>query len=161
MKAVKLTWKSILAVLLAMSFAVCTYAQENSWSKPLYIPSQKVEASYKHPLPIPDLVDGLSGDAKYRVRASRHDGPGPIEAEIHMLDTNIFFVTSGEATLVVGGKVVDAKETEPFEWRGTSIEGGTAYRLKKGDIMIVPRGTPLWFKNVPDAPFLFFEVKVQ
>lgn len=79
-----------------------------------------------------------------------------------MLDTNIFYVTAGEATLVVGGKVVDAHPiNEPFEWRGKSIEGGKAYLLKKGDIMIVPRGVPLQFTKVEHDPFLFFEVKVQ
>jgi len=120
----------------------------------------KVEASYKHAMPIPDVVDGASGNAKYRVRASRHDGPK--EAEIHMLDTNIFCVTSGEATLVVGGKVVgEHRIAEPFEWRGRSIVGGTPYLLKKGDIMLVPRGIPLQFTRVEDTPFLFFEVKVQ
>jgi len=160
MKTIKLACNGILAVLLAASFAVCTYAQEKPWSKPLLIPSQKVEAFYKHALPIPDLTDGVSGAAKYRVRVGRHDGP--LEAEIHMVDTDIFFVTSGEATMVVGGKVIDSHPiAEPFEWRGTGIEGGTTYHLTKGDIMIVPPGVPLQFKNIPAAPFLYILIKVQ
>lgn len=159
MKGVKLACNGILAVVIVASFAVRTYAQEKSWTKPLFIPSQKVESFYKKPLPIPDLTDGVSGVAKYRLRASRHSGPDV--AEVHMLDTNIFYVTSGEATLVVGGKVLGLHEVAPFEWRGTGIEGGTTYLLKKGDIMIVPRGVPLWFKNIPKAPFLFILVKVQ
>ena len=160
MKATKLICNGILVVLLAGSFAICTYAQEKPWSKPLFIPSQKVEAFYKPPLPIPDLTDGVSGAAKYRVRVGRHTGP--MEAEIHMVDTDIFFVTSGEATLVVGGKVIGAHPiSEPFEWRGTGIEGGTTYHLKKGDIMIVPPGVPLQFKNIPDSPFLYVLIKVQ
>jgi len=159
MKAVKIIGNGILTVLLAASFAVCTYAQEKPWSKPLLIPSQKVEAAFKHALPIPDLTSGMSGNAKYRVRASRHDGP--TDVEIHILDTNIFYITAGEATMVVGGKAVGVHKVAPFEWRGKSIEGGTTYHLKKGDIMIVPRDTPQWFEKIPSAPFLFILVKVQ
>jgi len=36
MKATRLSWNGIIAVLLAASFGVCTYAQEKAMSKPLY-----------------------------------------------------------------------------------------------------------------------------
>lgn len=161
MKRVQLIGVSIGSFMLAALLVGSSYGQENSSSSPLYIPSQKIEASYKHALPIPDLTNGQSGNAKYRVRASRHDEP--TQVEIHTLDTDIFYVTSGEATFVAGGKAVSAKETAPNELRGTSIEGGTTYHLKTGDIMIIPHGMPHWFQKIPSAPspFLYVEVKVQ
>lgn len=135
-------------------------AQENP-SSPVYIEHQKVDGSFKHALPIPDLFAGQSGSAHYRLRASRHDGP--TEVEIHTLDTDIFYVTSGSATFVAGGTSADAKQTTPTELRGKSIEGATTYQLNPGDAMIVPRGIPHQFQKITSAPspFLYVEIKVR
>ena len=54
----------------------------------------------------------------------------------------------GEALYVTGGKMIDGKQTRPGEWLGASIEGGVEHRLKKGDVIVVPAGTPHWFKEV-------------
>jgi glc operon protein GlcG len=94
----------------------------------------------------------------YMVHASRREKPGM--AEIHTKDADIVYVLDGTATLVTGGKAVDAKVTEPDELRGSAIEGGEAKELKKGDVMIIPAGVPHWFKNVTD-PFLYYVVKAR
>ena len=60
--------------------------------------------------------------AGYKVHASRRVEPG--QAEIHTLDTDVIYVVDGSATLVTGGKAIDAKEIAPNEIRGTKIEGG-------------------------------------
>src|SRR5258707_7479068 len=44
--------------------------------------------------------------------------------EVHEGQTDIFYVISGEATLVLGGKGVDMKQTGPGEFRGPSSTGG-------------------------------------
>jgi len=94
----------------------------------------------------------------YMVHASRREKPGM--AEIHTKDADIVYVLDGAATLVTGGKAIDAKVTEPDELRGSAIEGGEAKELKKGDVMIIPAGVPHWFKNVTD-PFLYYVVKAR
>ena len=66
----------------------------------------------------------------------------------------------GTTTFVTGGSVVDAKTTAPEEIRGTAIEHGESHRLGKGDVIIVPSGTPHWFKEV-DGPVLYYVVKVR
>src|SRR5206468_2220966 len=53
----------------------------------------------------------------YKVHASRRVEPG--QAEIHTLDTDVIYVVDGSATLVTGGKAIDAKEIAPNEIRGT------------------------------------------
>ena len=53
--------------------------------------------------------------ATYKVHASRRDGPGT--AEVHARDIDIFYVLEGSATLVTGGRPVDAKTTAPDEMR--------------------------------------------
>ena len=94
----------------------------------------------------------------YMVHASRREKPGM--AEIHTRDADIVYVLDGTATLVTGGTAMDAKRIEPDELRGSSIRGGEAHSLKKGDVMIVPAGVPHWFKEVSD-PFLYYVVKAR
>ena len=103
------------------------------------------------------LFDG-AGDRNYMVHASRRDSAGLVE--VHAKDTDIICVLDGAATVVTGGKVVDGKETAADEVRGKSIDSGERRRLAKGDVMIVPNGTPHWFQEVR-APFTYYVVKVR
>jgi len=103
------------------------------------------------------LEDGSNGE-NYMVHASRREKAGMVE--IHELDTDIIYVLDGTATIVTGGKSSDAKQIAPNEFRGTSVEGGETRELKKGDVLIVPKGTPHWFKKV-DGAFLYYVVKVR
>lgn len=103
------------------------------------------------------LEDGSNGE-NYMVHASRRDKSGL--SEVHTLDTDIIYVVEGTATFVTGGRSIDPKMTAANEFRGTSIEGGETRQLKKGDVVIVPNGTPHWFKQV-DGAFLYYVVKVR
>jgi glc operon protein GlcG len=91
----------------------------------------------------------------YKVHASRRTGPG--QAELHTWETDVFYVLEGSATFVTGGEVVDPKMTAPGEFRGAGIEGGEARTLRKGDVIVIPEGTPHWFKDVA-GPFLYLTV---
>src|SRR6266700_560605 len=84
--------------------------------------------------------------AGYKVHASRRVEPG--QAEIHTLDTDVIYVVDGSATLVTGGKAIDAKEIGPNELRGTKIEGGQEHHITKGEIIIIPNGVPHQFTTV-------------
>ena len=167
MKTARAETAAIAVLVLAAGLMVYVRAQDKqmamspgmSSTMSVHVEHEKVEAAYKQALPIPDLFTGQSGNANYRVRASRHDDP--TQVEVHTLDTDIFYVTSGEATFIAGGKGVNRKESSPNEIRGTSIEGGTTYHLTKGDVMMVPHGIPHWFQSIPSAPFLYLEVKVR
>ena len=81
-------------------------------------------------------------------------------AEIHELDTDIIYVLDGTATFITGGKSVDSKQIASNEFRGSSIDGGDTRQLKKGDVVIVPKGVPHWFQKV-DGTFLYYVVKVR
>lgn len=94
----------------------------------------------------------------YKVHASRRDLPG--QAELHEADTDIIHVLTGTATLVTGGTVVEGRTITPEEVRGTSIAGGSERTLAAGDVVIVPAGTPHWFRDVP-VPMTYFVVKVR
>lgn len=94
----------------------------------------------------------------YMVHASRRESDGLVE--IHEADTDIVHILEGGADLVTGGTAIDAKLTAPEELRGTSIRGGETRHLVKGDVVVVPNGTPHWFRNVR-APLLYYVVKVR
>jgi len=82
----------------------------------------------------------------YKVHASRRVEPG--QAEIHTLDTDVVYVVDGSATLVTGGKAIDAKEIAPNEIRGTKVEGGEEHHITKGDVIVIPNGVPHQFTAV-------------
>ncbi len=62
--------------------------------------------------------------------------------EVHDLSDDIYYVLKGEATLVLGGSLIDPQEISPGEWRAKTATGGREIKIKKGDLVFVPRGTP-------------------
>jgi uncharacterized protein GlcG (DUF336 family)/quercetin dioxygenase-like cupin family protein len=104
------------------------------------------------------VLSGSENGENYMVHASRREKSG--QAEVHDLDTDIIYVLDGNATVVTGGTSIDPKTIEPNEHRGAGIEGGDTRQLRKGDVLIVPKGTPHWFKQV-DGTFLYYVVKVR
>jgi quercetin dioxygenase-like cupin family protein len=119
----------------------------------LFFDSTQVSASFSKGAVL------LNGDNRnYMVHTSRREGPG--QAEVHSLDTDIIYVMEGTATFVTGGAAVNAKEIAPNEIRGSRIDGGETHQLSKGDVIIVPNGTPHWFKEVNGA-FLYYTIKVR
>jgi quercetin dioxygenase-like cupin family protein len=85
----------------------------------------------------------------YTVSGARRDKAGQVE--VHEKETDIFYVTDGEATFVTGGKMIGGKLSRPGQWLGESIEGGEMHHLTKGDVIVIPAGTPHWFKEVPKS----------
>lgn len=61
--------------------------------------------------------------------------------EVHDNSDDIYYVLEGEATLMLGGTLIDANEISPGEWRAKNATGGEKVVVKKGDLVIVPRGT--------------------
>jgi glc operon protein GlcG len=119
-----------------------------------YWPSAEVSAAFAKGAV---LYDGRGG-RNYMVHASHRDKAGL--AEVHTLDTDIVYVLAGSATFVTGGSVEGGKTIEPNEIRGAAIRGGETRELVPGDVVIVPNGTPHWFKDVK-GPFNYYVVKVR
>ncbi len=81
--------------------------------------------------------------------------------EIHDNQNDIFFIVSGEATLVLGGTPVDAKQTAPGELRAASSTGGDAKVLGPGDIVHIPAKVPHWFKVAKGKQITYLTFKVD
>ena len=86
-------------------------------------------------------------------------------ALIHDYVTETYYIISGTGTFVAGGRLGDAKETDltrvnaGMSHTGTRI-GGEARRVKPGDIIIVPAGTPHSFSEL-DGPISYLVYRFE
>ncbi|MBS1786941.1 MAG: heme-binding protein [Acidobacteria bacterium] len=117
-----------------------------------YFERSKVDAAFVKGAVLFDNSD------KYMVHASHREQAGMVE--VHEQDADIIYVLEGSATLVTGGEIIGGKVTAPGEIRGTDIKGGETRTITKGDVIIVPAGTPHWFKEVP-GPINYYVVKAR
>lgn len=85
-------------------------------------------------------LDRTASWGNHSLLSIRREGDG--EAEIHDTQVDVIFVTSGEGTLIVGGKMVGGHQTAPGEQRGTSIQGGESHKMAPGDVFHVPAKVP-------------------
>ena len=83
------------------------------------------------------------------------------EVEFHDHTNHVFVLVVGEATLVVGGTMVEPKRTAPDQMRAPSVQGGTTYHLSKGDVITIPAKTPHWFKEVPTKTVAYYAVNIE
>ena len=144
----------LIGVVVALGIVVASplvFRAHAATSEVIYIDSEKMAAAFAKGAPLIEVED-------YKVHASRRDGPG--KSEVHEGDTDIFYVLEGKATFVTGGTLVDPETIAPGEIRGSGIEGGTSRSLQQGDLIVIPRGTPHWFKEVP-GPLTYYVVKVS
>ncbi len=72
----------------------------------------------------------------------------------------MFVVRSGNATLIVGGEVVNPKTVSAGEIRGDSITGGAKQELGAGDVVHIPPKTAHQLLVGQGGRFSYFVVKV-
>jgi mannose-6-phosphate isomerase-like protein (cupin superfamily) len=95
----------------------------------------------------------------HNIGISHREGDG--SAEMHETQVDIFFVEAGEATLLLGGKIIEPKTVKPHEIRGTSIEGGRTMQLTPGDIVHIPAKVPHQLKIATGKTFTYTVAKVD
>ncbi len=115
-----------------------------------YVPHDKVAAALSKGGSLVKASDLL-------VSGSHREKGGQVE--VHDKETDVMYIVEGAATLVTGGTVVGGKTTRPGQLVGSDIKGGQTHHLSKGDVIVVPAGTPHWFKEVPQS-VSYYVVKV-
>jgi len=90
----------------------------------------------------------------YRINLVRRTKPQGAIA--HADGTEVHHIVDGAATFVTGGTIVRADGSG----RGGSatIEGGQSRRVGKGDVILIPAGTPHWYKDL-DGTVTYLEVR--
>ena len=90
----------------------------------------------------------------------RAAGGQPQYAIIHPLSIEVYQIIDGGGTLVTGGHLDPpvAPET-PDLVRTKSIVGGVTRRVAKGDVIVMPPGTPHWFSAV-DGAITYLEARI-
>lgn len=158
--------KTAFAVLAALCAATLVFAKYQTTALPKFgYWSAKDLRGYEQP-----LHDKIAGETKSsgikladygasNVAISHREANGVPEVHAHMDD--YFVVESGEATLVIGGEVVNPKQTDPNETRGDSIKGGEKRKLLPGDIVHIPATMPHQLLVETGKRFTYFVIKVK
>lgn len=97
--------------------------------------------------------------SNHYIGVSHREGNGG--AELHQTQVDIWIVEDGEATLVLGGMIVDPKTVKPNEIRGKSIEGAVTYQLAKGDVVHIPVNVPHELRIASGKTFTYMVIKVD
>ena len=84
------------------------------------------------------------------------DADGAPEQHDNIVD--VVIVQSGEGTLLLGGKMINAKaSTGAGEYLGTGIDGGERHALAAGDVVHIPAKIPHSFQ-VPKGKHITYVV---
>ena len=83
------------------------------------------------------------------------------EAEVHEKVVDIFVAQAGAATVVVGGKTVEPRNTGAGEIRGKTIQGGVRQKMAPGDVVHIPQNTPHQVLVEKGKSFTYFVIKVN
>ena len=142
------------ALILLSTLAVCAQAQANGTSttqrapskpaRPFVVRNAQSLADLERKLQTENKAEDLIGGAgmQLRVAVQHEKDKTGAAAEVHDASDDVYYVLEGSATLTLGGKLDAPREAEPGEWRSPRIVGGQTFEIKKGDLVVVPRGTP-------------------
>jgi mannose-6-phosphate isomerase-like protein (cupin superfamily) len=121
-----------------------TQRAPSSPSRPFVMLQAQSLSDLKQKLRADNKVEDLIGGEGMQLRvAVQHDKSRPTAlAEVHDASDDVYYVLEGTATLTLGGKLDSPREAEPGEWRSPRIIGGQTFEIKKGDLIVVPHGTP-------------------
>ena len=122
--------------------------------------AQSVDDAVRKLHPENKVEELIGGEGmELRVAIQHESDRAAASAEIHDASDDVYYVLEGTATLTLGGRLEAPKEVEPGEWRGPRIEGGQNFEVKKGDLVIVPRGTP-HMRSTKGKDFAMILIKV-
>lgn len=99
----------------------------------------------------------IANEPHYRINIVHRGKPGPAMAHATgpAKGTEVHYILDGAATIVTGGTLVHPADAKPG---AATIENGVARHVAKGDVIVIPAGTPHWYKDV-DESVTYLEVR--
>jgi quercetin dioxygenase-like cupin family protein len=86
--------------------------------------------------------DNLVDAKNFTVVLTTETAKSAKEFEWHENRDHVVQILDGSTVYEVGGTPKDGRNTKPGEWLAPGSDGATAITLKKGDMLVIPRGTP-------------------
>jgi quercetin dioxygenase-like cupin family protein len=85
--------------------------------------------------------DNFFGSKEFTVVLTTETARSAAEFEWHENRDHVLLILDGTTVYEVGGTPKNGRNTKPGEWLAPAAEGATTLTLKKGDMLIIPRGT--------------------
>jgi mannose-6-phosphate isomerase-like protein (cupin superfamily) len=95
------------------------------------------------------VTSGIVTDTRYQANIVHRSKPAG--AISHPEGTEIHYIIEGSGTMVTGGTLNRTGKT-------VTIDGGVSRHVAKGDSVVIPAGTPHWYKEV-DGSITYLEVR--
>jgi mannose-6-phosphate isomerase-like protein (cupin superfamily) len=155
----RVVWLSLVVVLTAA--AAVAQRQPSEARRPFVVMSQQslddLQKTLKPENKVSELID--SEGMQLRVAVQHEKNRTGAAAELHDASDDVYYVLDGSANLTLGGKLDAPKETDPGEWRSAKIIDGKTFEIKKGDLIVVPRGTPHQ-RSTENKDFMMILIKI-
>lgn len=119
---------------------------------------EDLEKSLRPENKVSDLIGGAGMELRVAVQHDKLKENS--DAELHDASDDVYYVLEGSAQLTLGGKLENPREISVGEWRSPKIIGGQTFTIKKGDLIIVPRGTPHQRNTIKGKTFSMILIKV-
>jgi mannose-6-phosphate isomerase-like protein (cupin superfamily) len=97
------------------------------------------------------------------IAVRRRSGAGePQYAIVHPFSTEIYYIVEGSGSLVTGGalEMPLAPSADADVVRSRAIKDGMIRKIARGDVIVVPPGTPHWFSAI-DGTITYLESRVR
>jgi mannose-6-phosphate isomerase-like protein (cupin superfamily) len=96
----------------------------------------------------------IANESAYRINVVYRNKPGIAMAHATgpAKGTEVHYIIDGSAAVITGGTLVRAAGSP------TNIENGVVHHLAKGDVLVIPAGTPHWYKEV-NGSVTYLEVR--
>jgi mannose-6-phosphate isomerase-like protein (cupin superfamily) len=176
------TMPSVLTIL----FALLTAASSAGGAQPVAAPAEPlaatdvtaadIEAVLKQEIaakkPVVDTPIRVVDAGGHNVGIGLVYRPAPAKGggASHDKVTEVYHIIDGAGTLVTGGTLVNAQRRANVAeevtkingpgYSGDKIEGGASRHIAKGDVVIVPAGTPHWWSEI-EGSITYLVVRVD
>ena len=157
--------KYIFGTIMIGVLSFVSFAQTRQPSAPIrpYIVKTKqsvadLEKSLRGENKVEDLIGGAG--MQLRVAVQHDEKKDSADAEVHDASDDVFYVLEGSAELTLGGTLENPREANAGEWKSAKIINGKTFTIKKGDLIVVPRGTPHQRINSRGKTFSLLLIKI-
>ena len=173
--------KSVFGVMSSLLVAMATAAQSPHTPRGTAtdVSRAEVEATVQKTASAPvsdQAIRVVSINGEYNVgvgvvHRSKTDATATGGSVEHSQITEVYHVIEGNATLVTGGTIQNARESAPDSavvkvlngpsTQGGVVEGGVSRKVGPGDVVVIPPNTPHWFKEITSPQIVYLVVRVD